>query len=134
MSLSADRDTITRSGDAVSHPVAAATILYAGALVALDAAGNATPGAVATTLTGAGRASENVDNSAGAAGDLNILVDRGVFQFSNSAGDPIDRTHIGGNAFIEDDEFVSATDGVGTRSIAGKIIDLDADGVWIELG
>ena len=131
--LSADRNTLERSGDAVAHPVAAATVIYAGSLVALDAAGNATPGAVATTLTAAGRAQVQVDNSAGAAGDVTLLVRRGVFQFKNSAGDAVDRTHIGGNAFIEDDETVSATDGTGTRSVAGKIIDLDTGGVWIEI-
>lgn len=134
MTLTADRDTLARSGDAVSHPVAAATTIFAGALVALDATGNAVPGSVATTLTAAGRAELQVDNSAGAAGDLNVLVRRGPFQYSNSPGDPIDRSHIGSNAFIEDDETISATDGGGTQSIAGKIIDLDASGVWIELG
>jgi hypothetical protein len=132
--LAEDRNTLERSGDSVAHPLAAATIIFAGSLVALDAAGNAVPGSVATTLTAAGRAEEQVDNSAGAAGDLSVLVRRGVFQFKNSAGDPIDRTHIGGTAYIEDDETVSATDGTGTRSAAGKIIDLDSAGVWIEIG
>lgn len=130
--LSADRDTPAREGCDVGHPVKGATKIYAGALVCLDANGWAVPGATATTLKAVGRSNAQVDNSGGD-GDLIVPVKRGVFRFKNSGADPIDRTHIGGTAYVVDDETVAATNGVNTRSAAGKIIDLDVAGVWVEI-
>lgn len=133
MALTADRDTPERAGVDFSFPVAAATKIYAGALVALNAAGDAVPGATATTLTAVGRADEQVDNT-GAAGDKVVAVRKGVFRFGNSAaGDAITKAEIGDSAYIVDDETVAGTDGAGTRSVAGKIVDVDADGVWVEI-
>jgi len=134
MPLSADRNTPTRDGDLVAHPVKASSLIYAGALVALDAAGWAQPGATATGLAAAGRAEERADNSAGANGDLDVTVRRGVFRWANAAGDAVDRSHIGGTAYIVDDQTVSATDGGGAQSAAGQIIDVDSDGVWVDMG
>lgn len=131
--LSADRNTPFRANEDFSFPVAAAVKIYAGALVALNATGYATPGAVATTLKAIGRAEEQVDNSLGADGDVTVKVRRGLFRFANSGTDPIAVTDIGNDCYIEDDQTVAKTDGVGTLSIAGKIRDVDALGVWVEL-
>jgi len=131
--LTADRYTPRRDGELVSHPVAAATVIHAGALVALDASGNAVPGSTATTLTAAGRAEEAVDNSAGAAGDLSVTVRRGVFRYANEPTDLVTRADIGATCYIVDDQTVARTNGTGTRSAAGKVIDVDADGVWVEI-
>ena len=133
MALNKDRNTPTREGADVVHPVAAAKTIYAGALVVLNATGYAEPGSTATTLTAAGRAEERVDNSAGANGALTIRVRRGVFRFSNH-GDAVTRTEIGESCYIVDDQTVAKTDGTGTRSVAGKVIDLDGSGVWVEVG
>ncbi|MBX3447518.1 MAG: hypothetical protein KF765_12260 [Parvibaculaceae bacterium] len=133
MALSADRNTPYRKGDIVSDPVKASTKIYAGALVCLDASGWAQPGATATTLKARGRAEEQVDNSDGANGAVRVQVRRGCFAFKNSGSDAIARSHIGGTAYIVDDETVAATSGTNTRSAAGKIIDIDAEGVWVEI-
>jgi len=131
--LTADRDTVERGGSNLSLPVAAAKKIYAGSLVARDASGNATPGAVATTLRGVGRAAETVDNSGGAAGDLAVPIDRGIFRFGNSAsGDLIARADIGNDCYIVDDQTVAKTNGTSTRSVAGKVFDVDALGVWVD--
>lgn len=131
--LAADRDTVERDGNRLNLPVAAAKKLYAGALIARDGSGNATPGAVATTLLGVGRASETVDNSAGAAGDLKVEIEKGTFRFGNStAGDLITRANIGADCYIVDDQTVALTSATSTRSIAGKIFDVDAIGVWVK--
>ena len=131
--LTANRDTEKRNGDLFSAPVAASQTIYQGALVALDASGNATPGATATTLTGYGRAEELVDNSDGDAGDLNVTVSKGVFRFANSADtDEITRAEIGNNCYIVDDQTVAKTDGTSTRSVAGEIVDVDTKGVWVK--
>lgn len=129
--LSKDRQTPYRTGEDVLDPVAAAAQIFAGSLVVLDASGNAKPGATATGLKARGRAEDNVDNSAGAAGDLFVPVRRGVFKFANDGS--IDRTHIGGTVYIVDDQTLAATDGTGTRSTAGTLIDVESDGVWVEI-
>ena len=131
--LTKDRDTKQRDGVLFVMPVAAAKKIFAGSLVATDASGNATPGATATTLKGAGRAEEQVDNSAGSAGDETVRIKKGVFQFGNSAGgDEITRADIGNDCYIVDDQTVAKTDGTSTRSVAGKIADVDAGGVFVK--
>lgn len=132
--LTADRDTVERGDREVSLAVAAATTIYAGSLVCIDAAGNAVPGSTATTLTAIGRAEEQVDNAAGAAGDAVIRVRRGVFRFANSAAaDALTAAEVGDTCYVVDDQTVAKTDGTGTRSAAGTVRGVDALGVWVRL-
>jgi hypothetical protein len=133
MALTAERDTTRRSGDQLTLKAAAAKIFFAGAMVARDANGRATPGAAATTLLGVGRCAETVDNSAGADDAADVRIERGIFRFANSSGDPVATADIGTDCYIEDDETVAKTDGTGTLSVAGKVFDVDAQGVWVDL-
>lgn len=134
MALSGDRNTAERSGDLVVLPVAAATIIYAGSLVVLNA-GFAEPGSTDTGLIAIGRAEQQVDNSLGANGDLTVRVKRGVFQFANSGGgDVIAAANIGSACYIVDDQTVAKTSDTGSRSRAGRIIDVDSRGVWVLVG
>jgi hypothetical protein len=133
--LSADRNTVRRDGDRNSRPVKGGDLIYAGALVCLDAAGRAVPGATSTTLTADGRANHRVDNTLGADGALNVDVQTGVFRWDNSAGaDLIAAANIGAQAYVVDDHTVALTSGGGTRSVAGKIVDVDSVGVWVATG
>lgn len=132
--LSADRNTPRRDGDLVDDPVASGAEIFAGALVALNSSGYAAPGSTATGLVARGRAEAYVDNSGGADGDTTVPVRRGVFRWVNDGTDTVDRSHIGGQAYIVDDQTVAATDGSGTRSAAGEIVDVDSDGVWVDHG
>lgn len=133
MGLTADRNTPRRDGKDRVLPVAGSTKIYGGSLVARDASGNAVPGSAATTLLGVGRAEQQVDNSAGAAGALTVPVAAGVFQFANSAaGDLITLADVGNNCYIVDDQTVAKTNGTNTRSVAGIIFDVDANGVWVK--
>jgi len=133
--LTADRNTPTRKSDLIELPAAAAKKFFAGALVALDANGRATPGATTTTLRGLGRCEAAVDNSAGAAGDVTVKIRRGGFRWNNSAsGDLITAADIGTDCYIVDDQTVAKTNGTSTRSVAGKIVDVDALGVWVRSG
>ena len=132
--LTQERDTKRRTGDLLSLPMAAAKKIYAGSLVARDAAGNATPGATATTLRGAGRAADTYDNSTGAAGAVNAEIHKGIFAFANStATDAITRADIGSDCYIVDDQTLAKTNGGSTRSIAGKVFDVNEFGVWVDL-
>lgn len=137
--LTNDRNTRRRDGAVFSDPVAAGSLIHIGALVCLNAAGNAVPGSTATGLKARGVARERVDNSGGSAGDRHVETEAGVFRFANSgAGDAITRADIGADAWIVDDQTVAKTgapvETVPTRSIAGKIVDVDTVGVWIRIG
>jgi hypothetical protein len=132
VALTADRNTKRRDGTQFSYPVDAAKTIYTGAMVVL-AAGLAAAATTATGLVAVGVAEEFVDNSAGAASDLNVPVRKGVFHFANSAAaDEIALDDVGGNCYIVDDQTVALTDGTSTRSVAGKIVDVDSTGVWVE--
>lgn len=132
--LTADRYTEARIGDRVSLGVAASTVIFAGGLTCLNASGYAVPGSTATTLTAAGRARAQVDNSSGANGDLSVEVETGVFHWTNSAGgDEITAADIGSACWIVDDQTVAKTNGSNTRSRAGIVFDVDANGVWVDM-
>ncbi|MDT8383002.1 MAG: hypothetical protein RRB22_01150 [Gammaproteobacteria bacterium] len=133
MPLVADRNTYMKDGEIIPVPVAAGAVCFAGGLAVANATGFAAPGSVATTLTYLGRFEEKKDNTGGADGAVDVLVRRNkAFQFANSAGDAVTQASLGKVCYIEDDETVSATNGTGTRSAAGIVIGIDADGVWIE--
>jgi len=75
------------------------------------------------------------DNTSGANGGLNVYYRQGVFNFANSGGvDLCAVTNIGSDCYIVDDQTVALTDGVGTRSRAGKIMNVDSAGVWVQMG
>lgn len=131
--LAQDRNTPMQEGVLIPVPIAASTKIYAGSLVAANASGYAVPGSTATTLTALGRAEESVDNSAGSAGAKVVTVRRGVFKFANLAADAVTQAELGKTAHIVDDQTVAKTSGTNTRSAAGKVLGIDADGVWIEI-
>jgi hypothetical protein len=133
MALTKPRDTIERGRDLLVIPVAASTTIYQGALVAVNASGYAVPGSVATTLKAAGRAEETIDNASGSAGALSVKVKRGVFKFKNYASDACVQANVLGDCFIVDDESVAKSDGSSARSRAGKILEVEATGVWVEI-
>lgn len=131
--LSKDRPTPTREGAVISVPVKGATRIHAGSLVVRAAAGYAAPGSEAANLVALGRADERADNSAGADGDIAVAVRRGVFRWANSAGgDEIGKAEIGADCWIADDQTVAKTHKANARSKAGKVLGVDAEGVWVE--
>lgn len=131
--LTSDRATARRIGTRLNLPMAANAVLYVGALVCINTSGFAVRGATSTTLKGVGVAQQRQDNTGGADGALSVEVDRsGVWRFANTAGDLVTLADIGASAYIVDDQTVAKTSGTGTRSIAGKVVDVDALGVWIQ--
>lgn len=132
--LTADRNTPRRAAEDFEFPMAASTLIYAGALVCVNASGLATKGAVATTLKTVGVAQETADNSAGAASAKRVKVRRGCYRFANSgSADAITLADVGADCYVVDDQTVAKTNGSATRSVAGKVRDVDADGVWVEI-
>lgn len=131
--MTQDRNTPARDGRDFQFPMAAAVMIYAGAMVAINGAGYATKGQTATGLKGVGVAQAAADNSAGAAGDVSVKVRRGCYRFANSAsGDAITLADVGSDCYMVDDQTVAKTSGSNTRSVAGKVRDVDSTGVWVE--
>ncbi|MFD1342887.1 hypothetical protein [Litorisediminicola beolgyonensis] len=130
--LTQDRNTPRSEGDNRQGAAAAGAMIYAGAIVMRNATGFLVEGQTATGLVGVGCAQERVDNSGGADGDQTVDYLPGVFRYANSAAaDEIVAADIGSACFVVDDQTVAKTDGTGTRSRAGIVDAVDANGVWV---
>ncbi len=128
--LTADRDTPQREGEAISVGVYTGTVIYAGAMVAINGSGYAVNAADATGLRVIGRAEQTVNATYYDSGDLVVPVSYGCFGWEN-AGD-IGDADIGDIAFVVDNQTVSqATNGT-YHIIAGMIRNVDADYVWVD--
>ena len=117
-------------------PVAAATKIYNGAIVMLDASGNANPAAAASgnnAFVVAGIAEETVDNSDGSAGDLSIRVkancSESAYGFNNSGSAACDASHVGKLAYASDDNTVANAQTSTNRPLVGHIHSIDEDGL-----
>lgn len=129
VALTAGRNTPKRErNDVEGHPVLNGVTVFVGAQVCLNAAGFAIPAAIGVGLIPLGRADATVVGD----GVKPVTTRRGTFRWNNSAAsDAIGRPEIGDQAFMVDDQTVAKTDGGGTRSPAGIIRDVDAQGVWV---
>ncbi|MCY1289296.1 hypothetical protein D9M70_383830 [compost metagenome] len=126
-----DRNTPLLVAGIVPVPLAANAKVFAGAMVIANANGYGALGSTATGLTYIGRAEEFVDNTGGANGAKSVPVRRlTAFKWANDGS--ITQAHFMKTAYIVDDQTVAATDGTGTRSPAGRIVGIEADGVWVE--
>ncbi|MDD2870092.1 hypothetical protein [Neomegalonema sp.] len=130
--LTKDRNTPERSGEDFAYPAAGGVQIFAGALVVLEE-GFARPAAEGEGLVVVGRADARVDNRLGADGELQARVRLGVFRFANSDGaDRILPADVGSDAWILDDQTVGKDEA--GRSKAGRVMDVDAQGVWVKVG
>jgi hypothetical protein len=136
VALTKARSTLKKDGEQYSLAVEAASLIYQGGIVCRNAAGNAVKAITSTTLVALGRCEALADNSAGAAGAINVTYRSGCFKYANSAaGDLIAPASIGLLCYIVDDQTVALTSGGATRSVAGRIDSVDADGsVWVWIG
>src|SRR5262245_256705 len=123
-------ETPERPGVSKSYPVAAATLVPAGALAAIDASGTAKHASDPAPLRVVGVSQETVDNSGGSAADKSVTVKRGVFRFQNSADQPVAKDDVGKLCFVESNQAVgmSSTNFL----VAGRVLDVDDDGVWVD--
>ena len=102
----ASREDVRKDDALEAYQVKAATKIYKGALVAVDATGYAVP-AVSTAVRVVGVAYETMDNTNGVSGAISIRVWRaGTFQF-NAAGMAV--TNIGAKVYVTDDNTVTLT-------------------------
>jgi hypothetical protein len=128
------RMTKRRDGRQFSYPVAANTKVPVGVLVAITVASLAANAAAVATQKVVGVSELEADNTGGVDGAVKVSVRKGTFQFFNSAvADQITLASVGDQAYVVDNQTVAKTNGGGARPTAGKIVDVDADGVWIDI-
>lgn len=112
--------------------LAAATKIYAGALVAKNAAGNVVPASDTAALKVIGVALEQVDNSAGAAGAKSIQIGTGVFEFENVGGAIVLASHHA-LCYVADDNGVSTAAAMTNDVIAGLVVDFTTTKVFVDV-
>lgn len=127
--LSQDRDTLRREATGLDIPTAANVRVFGGAMVGINAAGLAVPaGANATRVLGT--AITRVDNTGGIDGGPRARIDKRVACMSNSEGaSAITLADVGKPCYAVDDQTVTKTEG---PCVAGKVFDVDANGVWVD--
>ena len=125
--LTENRNTPSRTGDSVQLTVKDAVVIYAGALVSVDANGEAVAASDTAAEVVVGRAAQMVDN----ADDGEVVdVDRGVFRLEN--GGTFTQADIGALAYVVDDQTAGKAGDVTNSIIAGRVVDVDSDGVWVD--
>lgn len=129
-----DRNTPYRNGELIPQPVAAATMIYGGHMVALNATGQAVPASATAALTVVGVSDEYADNTAGNAGDVQVIVRRlKVWSFANSSADAVTQAMVGKACYVVDSTTVAGSSNADARPVAGTVVAVDADGVWVEI-
>lgn len=137
--LATERLTTTQMGaqsarNMGSLPVAASTKIYAGSMVGLNSSGYLVPVSAAQGIKPVGRAEETVDNTSGANAALNCEVRLGTFKFANSSStDALTQTDVGQLCFAVDDQTVARTSDKGKRMPAGELVQVDSDGVFVDM-
>lgn len=116
-------------------PVEANTQIWAGSMVAVNAAGNAVPASSNNALKLVGRCERGVDNLTGAgpglgtAGAQLVEVAQGVF-FYNCPDSSISGANLFQACYAVDDNDVSLSDAGGTRPYAGVIYMFNESGLY----
>lgn len=139
MALTAARAQTDRLGDSTLPPllkvkIAASAVCYQGGMAMLDG-GYAKPAATAVGKLIIGRFERTYNNSGGSAGAITGEVRRGVFKYNNSeSGDLITQAQVGTICYAVDDQTVAKTSASATRSVAGVVIQVETDGVYVQQG
>jgi len=129
--LTENRDTKEREGVFRRFPVLAAEIMYAGGLAAvLKSTGEAEMASDKAGLVVVGRVEQYVDNTNDGE---QVKAKAGIFKLDNSSAHPVTAALIGQDCYVEDDQTVSASGGT-NAIVAGQVFDVDADGVYVEVG
>lgn len=129
----ADRSTTYSLADLLAIPVEAATRIWAGTMVCVNAAGYAVPAADAVGNQFEGVAEAQADNRLGAAGAISVVVRRkGRFRFA--AETAVDQTAMGACVYVHDDQTVEADAALETadilvgriaRIVSANVVDVD---------
>ncbi len=130
--LTRDRATSYREGIEVEFPVAAATKIYAGSMVCVNAGGYAVPAGDTTGYRFAGVALEQVDNSSGADGAEVVRLRRaGVFEFDGAS---LTQAKVGIDMYAVDDQtFADASTTTYDIKVGSLVKYVSASKGWIDI-
>ncbi|MDH3998235.1 MAG: hypothetical protein OET90_05295 [Desulfuromonadales bacterium] len=127
-----DRNTACKDGLLMPFQIAAASLIEAGKLVAVNASGYLVAASDSAGLLVVGLADETVDNSSGADGEASANIRRNkAFKFGNDSGNPVTQAEVGDNVLVADDASVTVAAGSTNSIVAGKCLGVDSDGVWV---
>lgn len=136
--LAASRNTKSREPGIRGYTVAAATTIYKGGLVAINAGGYLVPASDAANLVVVGVAFDDADNSAGANGDIKCRVQSGRSYLFDVSPTALTQADVGNMTYVEDDQTVSADSNDGTNAIDAGIVEEFVSAtegwIWIPLG
>ncbi len=124
--------------DALAFPVAAATTIFAGTLVATDASGNAVPASASSAVKVWGRCEATQINTVaagfGVAGQKTVHVKPGIFPWTN--GDAITAADAGKPCYAGDDNtvFLNPSTATVAKTFAGIIYGLTGTKVRVGSG
>lgn len=139
--LAKERTMRMKRAGGLDFPVAADVKIFKGAFVVL-AAGYLAPATDDADLTPVGRADDRngtVDNTGGGAGDAMCFAEfpreKCLFPFIGDAGAPFTQADVGKQAYLLDDQTVTAT--ATGHSAAGTVWKIETKNnvqtVWVEL-
>lgn len=132
--LTTSRATKEREIREIGYPVDAGVKLFAGGIVAFNAAGNARPAANGTTSRCMGVATGTVDNTAGVAGAQTVIVRRSCFAFATT---DVTIADVGKDCWAVDDQTVTKTLPATNPAKAGVIVSIETAGaalvVWVDM-
>ena len=118
----------------VSLPVAAATTIYQGGLLMVNASGYVEPATPTSGSFFAGIASADVDNSGGLDAALDVLCFQSGLHLMAPSGVAV--TDVMSDAFAETDNVADTTIGAASTANAqkcGKIVNLEGDLAWVDI-
>ena len=131
--LTKDRNTLNKElGRAISVPLLANAIVFAGGMAARDATGFVVPASDTAGLKVIGWFDEGGDNTGGADGDLEVIVRKGVAGFNNDGGTVVDQADLGNEVFVSDDQTVEKIAGVANNIRAGTLDRLEDGQAFIK--
>ncbi len=132
--LTADRNTRTKAGGTARHckgKLAAGVVIFLGALIAKNAAGNIVPASDTAALVVVGIAEESISNSGGIAGAKEVEYVTGVTAEFVNAGGAIVLASSHGLCYVADDQSVT-TAAVAVNDVkAGIVQEYSAAKVWV---
>lgn len=135
--LTADR--VTKSKGPLRrqrYKVAASAVLYAGAMVCLNATGFAVPASDTAGLSNVvGIVVAKADNTGGADGAIDVIVEYGGAFLINCAA-AVTQADVGRDAMASDDQTVSDAGAMTNDIVVGRIlefVDEAQDKVWVNI-
>lgn len=128
-----DRNTRRRGSDVRTLPVAANTMIPAGIIAAVNAAGHMVNAGEASAVRVVGYTQSRSDNTDGVAGTLMHPAWRGVAGpfHTGSGADQVGAADVGALCYVIDNQTVARVDGGTGRLAAGRVWAVEDGGVYV---